>query len=172
MKTGLWQLGGSKNEESLLTPIVPASLSEATNIREVILEFKSYHRWYEQTVIPPFIAYGNISYSSNYFLVSFQKLRRVELIVPQPWFTPANLWSVDHSGELRYRDGIKLVNIRLGVLGKMLTVPALQIQGDDQMQEDEENALNAREEWFWQAEEGAFLKEPKIPANERDKIFS
>ena len=132
MKVGLWKVGGSKDEENRLTLIAPASLSDATNIREVILEFYKDHHWWSKTVIPPFVAYGNISYSSNYFLVSFRKLRRVELSVPQPWFTPANWWRTtvlqDHEG-LRYREGIDLLNVRLGVLGKMSTVPALQNQG-------------------------------------------
>ena len=31
--------------------------------------------------------------------------------------------------------------------------------------------MNLREEWFWLAEEGSFLKEPRVPACEVDKTF-
>jgi hypothetical protein len=47
------------------------------NVREVILEFKGDDGWDDMNaIIPLCIAYGNISYSSNYILVQFQKLKR------------------------------------------------------------------------------------------------
>jgi hypothetical protein len=171
MRTGLWKLGGAKNEENVLTPFVPASLSDATNIREVILEFKGGEHILNDTFLPPFVAYGNIAYSSNYFLVSFQKLRRVELSVPQPYFRPGDWSPLYYDREKKYVDGIRMANDRLGVLAKLLTVPALQIQEGDWMVGDQRQAMNAREEWFWQAEEGSFLNKSRIPAYERDKIF-
>jgi hypothetical protein len=51
------------------------------------------------------------------------------------------------------------------------TVPALQIREGDWKEEEEWQVMNAREEWFWQAGEGSFLKEPRVPAYEVDKIF-
>jgi hypothetical protein len=164
MKRGLWKIGGSKNAESLLTLMIPASLSDAANIREVILEFKGGENIMNDNFLPPFVAYGNTAYSSNYFLLSFQKLSRVELSVPQPYFTQGDWFPLYYDRERKYFDGIKMANDRLGVPAKLSTVLALQIREGDWKEEDEQQAMNAREEWFWQAEEGSFLKEPRVPA--------
>ncbi|KAE9381214.1 hypothetical protein N431DRAFT_551368 [Stipitochalara longipes BDJ] len=167
MSTGLWKVGGSTNEESVLTPIIPATLSDSKNIREVILDFVQRS---DDVVIPPFIEYGSIAYSSNYFLVNFKILQRVEMGLPQPHFRRRDLEFLQDGRESSYMNGIKMVNDRLGVPGKLLTVPALQIQESD-VEEDELRAMNGREVWFWQAAKGMFLKPRKMRDITEDFLF-
>jgi hypothetical protein len=128
MKRGLWKIGGSKSEESLLTPMIPASLSDAANIREVILVFKGCENIMNINFLPPFVTYGSTTCSSNYFLVSFNKLRRAELSVPQPYFRQGD-WSplYYYDRGKKYFHSIKMANDRLCVPTKLPTVPALQI---------------------------------------------
>ncbi|PMD52335.1 uncharacterized protein K444DRAFT_258833 [Hyaloscypha bicolor E] len=64
-----------------------------------------------------------------------------------------------------------MANDRLCVQTKLSTVPALQIREGDWKEEEEWQVMNLREEWFWLAEEGSFLKEPRVPAYEVDKTF-
>jgi hypothetical protein len=51
--------------------MIPTSLSEAANIREVILKFKGGENIMNIHFLLPFVTYGSTTYSSNYFLVSF-----------------------------------------------------------------------------------------------------
>lgn len=64
-----------------------------------------------------------------------------------------------------------MANDRLCVPTKLSTVPALQIREGDWKEEEERQVMNVRVECFWLAEEGSFLKEPKVPAYEVDKTF-
>lgn len=71
--------------------------------------------------------------------------------------------SLYHDWEMRYGKGIKLANERLGIPGKLSRVPALHFEDGDPTAEDLWEAANLREEWFWQVEEGSFLKPPRPP---------
>ena len=155
MSTGVFKVGSGTEET--LTPKMP-TLSDATNIREVTLVFK---RGLNDIVIPPFIEYGNISYSANYFLIPFERLQRVQIGVPQPWFRKKDSETLQAEKEESYMSGIKMVNSRLGVLGKLLWVPALQIEEDPWVPEEESRVMYSIEGWFWQAAEGTFLKSSK-----------
>lgn len=164
MKEGLWKLGVPKDEESVLTPNPPASLSDASNIRELILEFKDKGNF---ETFPPFILYGSVEYSSNYLLTSFHKLRRVDLVLPTQNFDIVNdNWILIQDREEKVADGIKKANARLGVPAKLSRVTALHIEDDDFMEQTMapwqqwQQWLGSHDEWFWQAEEGSFLKEP------------
>ena len=149
MRSGLWDLASTQSEERLL--------SDASNIREVTLEFK--HEGYSGT-FPPFVVHGGVSYSPNYFLTSFQKLTRVVLSLPSP---PLNGNAfMHHLREEAVADGLKMAISRLGATPKLSRVLALHIQGDEQvLDESLQRAWAARDEWFWQAEQGYYLKEPR-----------
>jgi hypothetical protein len=174
MKKGLWKVGVSRDEESFLAHIRPAStsistvsLADATNIRVVIVEYKS-EDVVTYATFPPFIGFGNMAYSSNYFLIAFQTLRRVELILSRPyWNGDPSLANLYYNYEMRYGEGIRLANERLGVSGKLSRVPALHFEDGDPTAEDLWEAANLREEWFWQAERGTFLKPPRPPCYTR-----
>jgi hypothetical protein len=156
MKEGLWKLGVLKDEESVLTPIPPASLSDASNIREVILDFKNSY-----SGIPPFLSYGSVAYSLNYFLTSFGKLRRVDLILPRTNLSISGLPNLER--EDKVDEGIKMANARLGVPAKLSSILALHIKdGIDASVDQWSQWLELGDEWFWQAEEGLLLKAPAL----------
>jgi hypothetical protein len=166
MSKGLWEVGGSKSRLSNFdaTDKTHTSLSDAANIREVTIEYQNEGELGTCAAFPPFISFGNMSYSSNYFLVPFQNLKRVELILPKPYSDGGTLWmSLYNYWEKVYSVGIGLANDRLGVLGKLSTVSALHFEEEGPTMEDLMEATKLREVWFWQAEEGLFLKPPRPP---------
>jgi hypothetical protein len=166
MSNGLWEVGGSKLRvsNSDATDKTHTSLSDAENIRVVIIEYPSNGELGTHAAFPPFISFGNVSYSSNYFLLLFQNLKRVELILPKPYSDGGSLWTPLYDRwESIYGGGIELANERLGVLGKLSTVSALHFEEEGPTMENLMQATQLREVWFWQAEEGLFLKPPRPP---------
>ena len=65
--------------------------------------------------------------------------------------------------DIQVRVGIGLANERLGVLGKLSTVSALHFEEVGLIMDGPMEATQLREVWFWQAEEGLFLKPPPRP---------
>jgi len=139
MSKGLWGVGGSKSRlsSSDATDKTQTSLSDAENIRVVIIEYQSKGELGAYAAFPPFISFGNMSYSSNYFQVPFQNLKRVKLILPKPYSEGGTLWAPLYDyWEGIYGVGIGLVNERLGVLGKLSTVSALHFDEEGPTMED------------------------------------
>lgn len=166
MSKGLWEVGGSKSRlsNSDATDKTQTSLSDAEKIRVVIIEYQGEGDLGTCAAFPPFISFGNMSYSSNYFLVPFQNLKRVELVLPKPYSDGGNLWAPLYDyWEGIYGVGIGLANERLGVLGKLSTVSALHFEEVGLIMDGPMEATQLREVWFWQAEEGLFLKPPPRP---------
>lgn len=158
MKDGLFRLGISQDNDSLLAPIPFASLSDAANIREVTLRYRTEHHCGTH---PPFVLYGRTSYSPNYFLAHFLKLERVSLSVEPT--TRGMITSLGLSAkEKGFSNGIELVNSRLGTSGKLQSVYALHIDETEVASWSPRMLLQMKacESWFWQAEEGSYLKPP------------
>jgi hypothetical protein len=117
MHTGVWNLDVSKGEENFLTPVPQARLSDATNIRSVILDFRA-----ADTELLPFFPHGGMAYSFNFFLSDFHKLKGVELDLP---FRPKTEdQEVDSLREKKLSDSIELGNSRLGTGAKLSIVTA------------------------------------------------
>lgn len=162
MKQGLWEIGSS-DEESQLTPSVPALIADATNIRAVTLHYDGCSS--------PEIFYGGVAYSFIYFLVPFKYLTRVELIM-----------SVYRAKLITYRGprtvppkldrAIQIGNSRFGAFAKLSTVWGLhkREEPEDPTWVGRKTRLQVREEWFWQAEDGHFLGKQSCgnPKKEQD----
>lgn len=89
----------------------------------------------------------------------------MELILPKPYSDGGTLWAPLYDyWEGIYGVGTGLANERLGVLGKLSTVSALHFEEGVLTMEDLMEATQLREAWFWQAEEGLFLKPPPRPS--------
>ncbi|CZR51027.1 uncharacterized protein PAC_00902 [Phialocephala subalpina] len=149
MTTGLWALS---RPDPALTPYQPATLLDATSIRFLTLCFFPDDG---SSGKAPFISVGSVSYSPNYFLVSFPSLVRVELnfeayhalgqsfgasFGPRPW---------------RLREGINIVNKRFGVCAKLTSVVGL--YDHSETAEASLERIRVSDRWFWQAEEGEVL---------------
>jgi hypothetical protein len=77
MECGLWKIGVSKEDQTVLTPFVPATLADAENIREVTLEFPARNG----NATSAFVFHGGMHYHFNYFL-RFEKMVKVTLLTP------------------------------------------------------------------------------------------
>jgi hypothetical protein len=157
LHTGLWELGFSKEEEGALSPRCQASLSDATNIRSVVLDFRG--RIDEDLV--PFVSHGGVAYSFNFFLSDFHTLKRVELELPDRSSTTDE--EVNLLRKKRLSDAIELGNSRLGSGAKLSSVTAFHVwynASDDEV-EFWLDEMECRDKWFWQADEGCFLTSKK-----------
>jgi hypothetical protein len=181
MRTGLWQLGASKDVENTGTSKrIPsaslsadrngprASLKDAKNIQVVIMEFK---RPFEHGSYAPFTTFAKVTYHSNYFLLPFQNLKRVAMVLPSPYLDGRGRRRREDC-EMIYSNGIRLANNKLGVPGKLSRVSELHLEVGHWGHEDEERARDLREEWFWQADEGSFLKPVTPPVKWKDRLTS
>jgi len=152
MNEGLWELGVSKDDGIIRTDFIPATLADATNIREVILEFP-YERGF---VALPYVYLGGVKYHFNYFLAKFHDLKKVTLRL----LGPNSLLSDMRQYEIFC--AIRSGNSKLKTGAKLMTVTAYHIgEDEDGIPDIDLSALGCRDEWFWEAEEGMFLLSSK-----------
>lgn len=153
MKEGLWKIIIRKDNKRYLISSPPASISNARNIREVILEFKYKS---SNNVLLPFISHENVEFNLNYFLVHFQHLRRVDLVLPDDWKAAAHTRQL----ERKLAQCIRIVNSRLGLLARLITVPALYSEEEEDGEPCESRLalLRSHDCWFWHAEDGRYLR--------------
>lgn len=146
MRDGLFRLDTSAE----LWPTSAAVISDATNIREVILDFAD-------TVpirISPRISYGAVSYHFNYFLRPFRLLHRVEFCYP---------WSPTNDDVSSFDPEIDKGNSHLKSHAKLSSIRA-EHREDDAWRLPFAPSLvpweqwESRDNWFWQADEGKYLK--------------
>jgi hypothetical protein len=154
LHTGLWKLGVPQEVETSLTPTSQARISDATNIRSVILDFDMWRPIDEDLV--PFVSHGGVTYSFNLFLSDFHTLKRVELGLGYRIFAGKE---EDLLRQKRLSDSIELGNSRFGTGAKLSTVTAIHIP------EDAPEGLEFEANWFWKADEGCFLTLKKRSTN-------
>lgn len=140
-----------------MSPIRQARLSDATNIRSVVPDFRGG----VDADLVPFVLHGGIAYSFNFFLSDFHTLKRVELELPDRSSTPDG--EVNLQRKKKLSDAIELGNSRLGMGAKLSSVTAFLVWHnafDDEVQFwlDE---MECRDKWLWQADEGYFLTSKK-----------
>ena len=170
MHQGLFRINHPDVDPSAMEPaFVPCTLSYATNIRHLVIEFRN-SRTSED--ILPFTPFGQVTFSPNYFIAPFLKagLKRVEMALPERSLTRDSYELLLREKKLDF--GIKGLNVKLGVVGCLESVGAGYEERDDRFEEHldwmgEDNSweerelskLEGRERWFWKAAEGNFLGE-------------
>jgi hypothetical protein len=148
MNEGLWELGVSKDDETIRTDFIPATLADAFNIQEVILEFAYEHRF----VAVPYVYLGGVKYHFNYFLAKFHDLKKVTLRL----LGPNSLLSGMREDEIF--TAIRSGNSKLKTGAKLMSVTAYHVgEDEDRIPEMDLAELECRDEWFWEAEEGGYL---------------
>ncbi|KAH7364111.1 hypothetical protein BKA65DRAFT_129843 [Rhexocercosporidium sp. MPI-PUGE-AT-0058] len=174
MHQGLWAVRHpDADTTSNTTPTyTPATIADAKNIRNLVVEFTSDPKTED---ILPFIAFGQVTFSLNYFIAPFKALTRAEMVMPRR--------SVARDGyvlllrEKKMEFGIKGINSKMGAVGRLESVAAFcEVGGDEGGLEDGGNLnvveeemmelgelaeLEARDRWFWETREGCFLGEVK-----------
>jgi hypothetical protein len=157
LDTGLWKLGVPKEGDNFSTPMRQARLSDATNIRSVVLDFTG---GVDEDLVP-FVSHGMVAYSFNFFLSDFHTLKRVELKLPDRSSTPDE--EVNLLRKKRLSDAIELGNSRLGTGAKLSSVTAFHFWHN--FLNDEAlfwlDEMESRDNWFWLANEGCFLTSKK-----------
>ncbi len=176
MHTGLWKVGSAKDYSDKLTSplhaIIPATISDATNIHQLIVEFIAEH---EHENILPFVAFGQVTFSLNYFVAPFKSLERLEMVLPRRSITMDPFVVLLREKKLEY--GIKMTNSRLKTVGRLEMVPALSADDDDLEEQgifvatDQPNGwyvadLESRDRWFWVPDGKWYLGEDKFKPKE------
>lgn len=158
MHTGLWKVGSAKDDSDNLTPplhaIILAAIADATNIRQLVVEFKAEP---EHENILPFVAFGQVTFSLNYFVAPFKSLKRVEMVLPRRSVTMDPFVVLLREKKLEY--GIKITNSKMRTVGRLDRVAALNIdegleEEDSEFERDEFDGeavveLEAWARWFW-----------------------
>ncbi|KAH9215426.1 hypothetical protein DL95DRAFT_138312 [Leptodontidium sp. 2 PMI_412] len=175
MHEGLWKVRHPDADITTtnISVFTPATVADATNIRHLVVEFKSDP---ETENILPFFAFGQVTFSLNYFTVPFKTLKRVEVVMPKRSVTRDGYVLLLREKKMDF--GIKGVNSKMGVVGRLESVSGFcEEGGEDGMDvdggvvtnvaEEELNELGelaeleVRDKWFWEAREGCFLGEVK-----------
>jgi len=148
MNKGLWELGISKEDKTVRTDFILATLADATNIREITLEF----RYENGFVAIPYVYLGGMRYHFNYFLSKFHDLKKVTLRL----LGPNSLLSGMREDEIF--TAIRSGNSKLKTGAKLMRVTAYHVGEDgDRIPEMDLGELECKDEWFWEAEEGEYL---------------
>ncbi|PVH85774.1 hypothetical protein DL98DRAFT_650724 [Cadophora sp. DSE1049] len=172
MHQGLFRINHPDADASTTAPaFVPCTLSSATNIQHLVIEFK----FTSSENIIPFTPFGRVTFSPNYFITPFlnQGLKRVEMAMPRRSVTTDVYMLLLREKKLEF--GIKGLNAKMGVVGRLEGVGAAYeereeegeegLNGHDDVGEDELWELEKlvelewRERWFWEAAEGSYLGE-------------
>ncbi|KAL2072641.1 hypothetical protein VTL71DRAFT_11984 [Oculimacula yallundae] len=158
MHKGLWRVRNPGTETMYSPEREPATISDATNIRKLLIQFESER---ETEDIIPFTAFGQVTFSLNYFITSFKQLKVVEMILPARSVSQGPY--VKLLREKKFDFGIKGINSRMGVVGRLRAVRALcHTEGLDEHDSRIQALLDilrleSGERWFWEANDGCFL---------------
>ncbi|KAG4435980.1 hypothetical protein IFR05_008522 [Cadophora sp. M221] len=178
MHEGLWKVrhpdADTDTTAAAALAFTPANIADATNIRQLVVKFKSDR---ETENILPFFAFGQVTFSLNYFTTPFKALKRVEMVMPKRSITRDEYVLLLREKKMDF--GIKGVNSKMGVVGRLESVSGFcEVDVDEDVMdidggevtnavEQELNELGelaeleGRDKWFWQAREGCFLGEVK-----------
>ncbi|KAH7417398.1 hypothetical protein BKA64DRAFT_702167 [Cadophora sp. MPI-SDFR-AT-0126] len=177
MHQGLFRINHPDTDTPAPAPVfMPCTLSAATNIRHLVLEFK-FSTSTEN--ILPFTPFNPVAFSPNYFITPFLSggLKRVEMVMPRRSLTEDVYVLLLREKKLEF--GIKGLNVKMGVVGRLGSVGAgyeerggegeegMDGHGDVEDEDDEfweSNKLlelEGRESWIWEADVGSFLGEEK-----------
>jgi hypothetical protein len=152
LRTGLFKINAPTVHEST------ALISDATNVRELTLEFPNSTPEHSPTIF--YVSHGSISYHFNYFIKTFGVLDRIEIITR--WTSSdGNEWD-------SLTRGIALGNSYLKSKAKLSSVigrydPEELVDPINMMLDgilDYSFMLEPElwDRWFWQAEEGNYLR--------------
>lgn len=152
MNEGLWNLIQPLQDASFLTPFITPSLDKAINIRKLTLHFKVEP---ENEDILPFVAFGRVTFSLNYFIAPFKWLKRVEMVIPKRSCSTDEYCLLLRERKLSY--GINLSNSKLRVPARLMMVPALCVEDDDTLNATASTELESLNRWFWEVEGDNYL---------------
>jgi len=133
MHQGLFRINHPDVDLPAMEPaFIPCTLSCATNIRHLVIDFKG-SRTSED--ILPFTPFGRVTFSPNYFIAPFLKagLKRMEMLLPERSLTRDSYVLLLREKKLEF--GIKGLNMKLGVVGCLESVNAGYEQDDDTIED-------------------------------------